>query len=1203
MHIKQIIIQGFKSYKDQTVTEPFSPKHNVIVGRNGSGKSNFFKAIQFVLSDAYTQMGREERQALLHEGSGSAVMSAYVEIVFDNSDDRFPTGKEELILRRTIGLKKDEYSLDRKNATKADVMNLLESAGFSRSNPYYIVPQGRVTALTNMKDSERLSLLKEVAGTQVYEARRTESLKIMNETNNKLQKIDELLDFINARLAELEQEKEELRSYQDKDKEKRCLEYTIFSREQAEITSALEQIEEQRQTGLDGTDENSELFLQGEKDMTQMTIEISRLKQQMDFLMVDKRQLEEERRDNARARAQTELQIKTLTDGQSASQQAEAKHDAEMKRLHEAISERENELTKLLPEYNNQRQQERDLKTRLDEAEVARQRLYTKQGRNARFRNKKERDDWLRDQINDAFTSLSKVKAVKMQTTEEIAQLEKDIAIADPAIEKLQNQLSGRGDAVSELDQEIQAAKEARDRLMDNRKELWREMAKTDTVVASVKDELAQAERQLSHMMDSNTSRGLAAVRRIKKQYQLPGVFGTLAELIDVPERYRTAVEVIAGSSLFHCVVDNDETATKVLDILNKEKSGRVTFMPLNRLKPKIPAYPQAQDAIPLISKVQFEKQYERAVQQVLASSIICPNLTVASQYARSHHLKAVTPFGDTVEKRGALTGGFHDPRSSRLEASRNVMRLREELETSRARDGEIEREVRQLDQRITKTVGELQKLEQQKQQLRSNHEPLKEELNSKLASLRNKRQILEQKQQAKATIESNVRALSDQQNAHEAELATEFKKALTEAEENQLEQLTTAVQNLREEYVSLSATRSELEVRKSVLEVELNDNLRPSLDQLQAEDLDRTGEYSDKGTLKEHQRDLKRLTGVGDALSRRLNENETSLESSASEIRKLENRIAETRKKQEDLAKTIEKQQRRMEKSTQKKMALQTQLQATSDAIRGLGLLAEDAFKSYKNLDSATVMRRLHKTNESLKQFSHVNKKAFEQYNSFTKQGAELRDRRKELEDSHKSIEDLVEVLDQRKDTAIERTFRGVSKAFASVFSELVPAGRGRLIIQRKTDRSTAPDDEDSEDEQARKSVENYTGVGISVSFNSKHDDQQRIQQLSGGQKSLCALTLIFAIQACDPAPFHLFDEIDANLDAQYRTAVAQHLQSLSQNREDERASQFICTTFRPEMLLVAEKCYGVSYKNKTSSIGLVSKEEALRFVEEQRT
>lgn len=145
MYIKTLTIQGFKSYRDQTQIEPFSPRHNVVVGRNGSGKSNFFAAIRFVLSDAYTSMSREERQALLHEGTSTATtLSAYVEIVFDNSDQRFPTGNDEVILRRTIGQKKDEYSLDRKSASKADVMNLLESAGFSKSNPYYIVPQGRV---------------------------------------------------------------------------------------------------------------------------------------------------------------------------------------------------------------------------------------------------------------------------------------------------------------------------------------------------------------------------------------------------------------------------------------------------------------------------------------------------------------------------------------------------------------------------------------------------------------------------------------------------------------------------------------------------------------------------------------------------------------------------------------------------------------------------------------------------------------------------------------------------------------------------------------------------------------------------------------------------------------------------------------------------------------------------------------------------
>jgi structural maintenance of chromosome 3 (chondroitin sulfate proteoglycan 6) len=233
------------------------------------------------------------------------------------------------------------------------------------------------------------------------------------------------------------------------------------------------------------------------------------------------------------------------------------------------------------------------------------------------------------------------------------------------------------------------------------------------------------------------------------------------------------------------------------------------------------------------------------------------------------------------------------------------------------------------------------------------------------------------------------------------------------------------------------------------------------------------------------------------------------------------------------------------------------------------------------------------------LKKYSHVNKKAFEQYNSFTKQRETLTTRREELDASQKSIDDLISVLDQRKDEAIERTFKQVSREFANVFEKLVPAGRGRLVIQRKTDRTARADDDlDSEDEQARQSVENYVGVGISVSFNSKHDDQQRIQQLSGGQKSLCALALVFAIQACDPAPFYLFDEIDANLDAQYRTAVAQMLKSIS----DSTNGQFICTTFRPEMLHVAEKCYGVSFSQKASTIDVVSREEALKFVEGQK-
>lgn len=397
-------------------------------------------------------------------------MSAYVEIIFDNSDDRFPTGKPEVVLRRTIGMKKDEYTLDRKNATKNDVMNLLESAGFSRSNPYYIVPQGRVTALTNMKDSERLNLLKEVAGTQVYEARRAESLKIMHETNNKRTKIDELLDFINERLSELEEEKDELRNFQEKDKERRCLEYTIYSREQQEISSYLDSLEEQRQTGVEDTDLNRDRFIQGEKEMAQIDAEIAECKQQIEFLKVDKAQLEDERREASKALAQVELQAKSLTDNQAVAQAQKSRRDEELKSVQAAIEEREAELQQLIPSFNSAKDQEDAVKAQLTEAETSRQRLYAKQSRNSRFRNKSERDKWLQAEIKDNYTSISTVQGVMAQTQEDIKELENEIALLEPETERLRKQIDGRGDTIQSVEQQVQAAKDERDRLMDQRK-------------------------------------------------------------------------------------------------------------------------------------------------------------------------------------------------------------------------------------------------------------------------------------------------------------------------------------------------------------------------------------------------------------------------------------------------------------------------------------------------------------------------------------------------------------------------------------------------------------------------------------------------------------------------------------------------------------------------------------------------------------
>jgi structural maintenance of chromosome 3 (chondroitin sulfate proteoglycan 6) len=1049
-------------------------------------------------------MGKEERQALLHEGTGPAVMSAYVELIFDNSDDRLRTGKPEVILRRTIGIKKDEYTLDRKSATKSDVLDILESAGFSRSNPYYIVPQGRVTALTNMKDTERLTLLKEVAGTQVYENRRAESLKIMTDASNNRSKIDELLKYINERLAELEEEKEELRDYEDKNKERRCLQYTIDHREQMAINQELEILEGQREEGTDEVNDSRNQFIQGEGELAEIESNVNRLKQEAELLQVEKSQLDMERKEAAKEKAKIELELNSLNEGQAMAQQARAQYQRDLKATEASIQQRENELAQIMPEFIARQEREEQIKAELDSSEAKRQQLYAKQGRNSRFRNKAERDNYLRREIEESRSQLTKIQAVRKQTADEISQLEQQIEAQETEIQTLKDAFDQRGEASGNLESQLQAKKAEKDKIFDERQELWREDARLDSILSNTEKELRQAERELSYRMDSNTSRGLAAVRRIKEQQKLNGVYGTVAELMDVSEKYRTAVEVTAGNSLFHYIVDNEQTATIVLETLQKERSGRVTFMPLSQLRPRPVNVPKASDAVPMIEKLNFEPQYEKAFQQVFGKTIVCPNLTIASQYARSHGVSAITLEGDRSDRKGALSGGYHDKRQSRLQAVKNVTKWRQEYQELRQKSQEVKRAVEQKHQEVTKILGELQKLEQIRQKQESSYLPLRQQIQSRNANLLNRKDELDAKKRTMNNIESNIKIVTDQQNALEQEMSTDFKKALTTEEEQLLEGLTTSIQNLRKQHSQAAASKSELEDRKTTLEIELRESLRPRLEQLRSRAYD--NEDSASSSLAKSQEELKRINKIIKKVETKLQSLSNSISTGTKEIAQLEEQRAEIRSKQEEIAKYIERQQKRSEKNMQKKALLTKQLAEVNARIRDLGVLPQEAFAKFQKMKSEVIVTRLRKVNEALKKYSHVNKKAFQQYEQFTNQREALTKRREELNSSHSSIEELITTLDQRKDEAIERTFKQVSKEFAKVFETLVPAGRGRLIIQTRTGRNQVEEDSDEDRDD---SVENYIGVGISVSFNSKHDDQQRIQQLSGGQKSKFCLGL----------------------------------------------------------------------------------------------
>ncbi|KAF2259420.1 RecF/RecN/SMC protein [Lojkania enalia] len=1206
-YIKQITIQGFKSYKDQTQIEPFSPKSNVVVGRNGSGKSNFFAAVRFALGDDYNNLGREGRQALLHEGSGSAVMSAYVEICFDNEDDRFHTGRPEFYLRRTIGLKKDEYSVDRKNATKIEVRQILESAGFSVSNPYYIVPQGRVTQITNMKDADRLNLLKDISGSVVYENRRKESLKLLTETDTKRKKIDELVQAIETRLEELRGEKEELEAYNRQDRDRRALRYAIERQREDALQRQIDDIDSRRNNGVAESDHNQQLFIQTQNEIAQIEEQTSQMKSDIELLKDERAQLETDRRESARSKAKCELELKELTDGQSAAQRLKRRHDSELRDVQQKIKARQDELNQLLPNYNSKKEEEAELRAQLEDAQSQRKRLEDKQGRTTYYKNKRQRDDALRQEIDQISVDMAHRKSVLIETRDEISDLENDIKRLESEIADLTLSIDNQGDNTMDIATQVQAARDARDNLTDQRKNLWREDAKLIAHIRTTEQRLGNAEALYSHMMDYNTSRGLHTLNRLKKlpQYanDLRGVHGTIAELVQVRENYKTVTEVVAGTSLFHVVVDNDATATKLVDLLNKEKGGRLTTIPLNRVHPRPIQYPKTNDAVPLISKLEYDLAYDNAFQHIFGKSVICPDLTIALGFARTHGLNALTIDGDKADKKGRLTGGYIDSSKSRLDATMQVATLRHELEEHRARKSEIDRELKKLEQQITAAQDKVQKIQYQQVQVERSYGPMRQELRAKQTDLQNKKDSLEAKHRTASSIESEINHLGNHQTDLETDLASDFKKSLSDEEEQLLARLAVDVRDLQRQLSTLTRERSTLEIRKDEIEVELRNNLQPSLDRLLTEDGDSGGNSGQTGRLRDAERSLKRISKTLDDFDSKIEDVDNKIEEANTQLMQLEVSKAEKYASNRELAKTIEKQLKRMDRGMKEKQTAQENLKEVQQAIRELGTLPDEAWRRYANWNIDKLSRNLEKINGQLRKYSHINKKAFEQYEKFTKDRRTLTERRQELETSRTSIEELIDILDQRKDEAIQRTFKQVSKAFSEIFVQLVPAGIGRLLIQRKSDREAGLLD-DSDEEEGRATgdgVESYRGVGIQVSFNSKHDEQQRISQLSGGQKSLCALALIFAIQQCDPAPFYLFDEIDANLDAQYRTAVAQMLKKLSGKGGEggEGGGQFICTTFRPEMVLVADKCYGVSYSNKTSSIDVVGREVALDFVE----
>ncbi|CAN1750716.1 Structural maintenance of chromosomes protein 3 [Linum perenne] len=1119
MYIKQVIIEGFKSYREQVATETFSPKVNCVVGANGSGKSNFFHAIRFVLSDLFQNLRSEDRHTLLHEGAGHQVLSAFVEIVFDNSDNRIPVDKEEVRLRRTISSKKDEYFLDGKHITKSEVMNLLESAGFSRSNPYYVVQQGKIASLTLMKDSERLDLLKEIGG-------------------NKRKQIIQVVQYLDDRLRELDAEKEELRKYQQLDKQRKSLEYTIYDRELQDARQKLAEVEVARNKVSENSSKMHQSVLDAHERCKEIDTTLKDLTKELHGLNKEKEAVEKQHTQAMKIRTELELDVKDMQERISGASQAKEDAIHQLKFVEKEIQDSVEELNKISPSYEEQVLQEKKITKEIMEREKQLSILYQKQGRATQFASKAERDKWLQKEIDD----LQREDKLK----EEINRIDADLEKRNKYIESRKAEMESKQSVISQSRKGFGSHKAQRDKLQDERKALWGNESALDTEIDKLKTELEKAKKSLDHATPGDVRRGLNSMRRICKEHDITGVFGPIIELLDCDEKFFTAVEVTAGNSLFHVVVKDDGVSTQIIRQLNAQKGGRVTFIPLNRVKAPRVNYPtNSDDVVPLKKKLKFKETFDAAFQQVFGRTVICRDLDVATRIARTDGLDCITLEGDQVSKKGGMTGGFYDHRRSKLKFMTNIIQSQNLIKVKEER-------------KITELVTEQQKI--------------------------------------------------DAQHGHD---------------KSEVEQLKQDIANANKQKELYSKAR-ETETRKAELETNLTTNLKRRKQELEAiiSSPEDDALHSDAELKAQELQDAKSLVEVA---KKELERVSGSINGIKKELKKIKDEKISLKTLEDEHERTLQDEAKELEQLLSNRNALLAKQEEFSNKIRELGPLSSDAFDTHKRKNIKELQKMLHRCNEELQKFSHVNKKALDQYVNFWEQREELQKRQAELDAGDEKIKELIRVLDQRKDESIERTFKGVARHFREVFSELVQGGHGHLVMMKKKDGDQG--DDDNEDDEPRQAdvegrVEKYIGVkvkvGVSnlfvvidwlflcgssfqiwkVSFTGQGETQS-MKQLSGGQKTVVAMTLIFAIQRCDPAPFYLFDEIDAALDPQYRTAVGNMIRRLA----DMANTQFITTTFRPELVKVADKIYGVTHKNRVSLVNVVSKDGALDFIEHDQS
>ena len=1170
MYLKSIEVHGFKSFANKIVFK-FHDGITAIVGPNGSGKSNVADAVRWVLGEqSAKQLRGSKMEDVIFAGTQmrKPMGYAYVAITLDNSDHKLPIDYEEVVVaRRVYRSGESEYLINNNTCRLRDVQELFLDTGIGKEG-YSIIGQGQIDKILSGKPEDRRELFDEAAGIVKYKKRKAAAEKELAEEQLNLSRITDILSEIEKQVGPLQKQSEVAREYLRLKEALKNLEINLFLMEyerseknKAELDGRIQIVSDELERANSAYDNTKQEYERLETELEQFSAEIDRKKEQRtQFLMMVQEKEGEIRlmQEKISSIQISDSHFKQRYDALLAETQAK---EEELSRYDKDYEAAESELAQMAKAQEAKEAELEQIRERISgyaaKIEECNRLILRSMDQNTEIRANLQRFETLEEQ--NTLKKAELTQKILLHKSEE-AQYQDEVTKCNEVLEGITAKIADKKHRMEEQESTI---------------------TKIRQTVSELSTKIEQAERRkieeaskleaLRNLTERYDGYGNAIRKVMERKQDTPGVIGVVADIIKVDSKYETAMETALGASIQNTVTKDEATAKKMVEYLKANKFGRATFLPLTSITVKALGQNQDQAAKEAgvigyaNTLVHVAKEYEELMKYLLGRVLVVDTMEHALSLARKYHytLRIVTLEGEQLNPGGSISGGAYKNNS-------NLLGRRREME-----DGE--KKIAELKAQVAELAGEREKLQKQREAASQNLLTEREELqalfleqNTAKISLSQANDRLEALKANYASIEEEVELLESKNRDH----ATGAEQLKNRLKENQ-NAIKEAQKTISDATLHMAADKEE----EQILSEENSKLLLARAGQEKNLQFVQQNKYRLLGELHRLGRELEELKNENNSTKERIEEQEQGIVTAKENIAAWQTAIAELEKnleeleakkeeinkghknffaKREELSKQISELDKESFRLTNQVERLQEAMNNQADYMWNEYEITVELAKKFKDetLPSYTAVKKeISELRSGIKALGDVNVNAIEDYRNLSERYELYSNQRNDLVEAEEALMKIIEQLDMEMRKQFEEKFLAIKEQFDVVFRELFGGGKGTLELMEDEDVLTA---------------------GIRINAQPPGKKLQNMMQLSGGEKALTAIALLFAIQNLKPSPFCLLDEIEAALDDSNVGRYAKYLHKLTQN------TQFIVITHRRGTMAASDILYGITMQEK---------------------